>query len=249
MNKFLLFSVFLLLSTHSKAQDSDLFDQTWYLHEVIDTESENFYVLGYQPYGGDPEIAQITPNFILDENLNFSGIGICNFFDGVLEYDETSNSYRTISANVGTTSCGVFEDIDEPRVIGPLGFVDSDPTFSTIINPIITNDEDGYQTFSFETQTFVRYTYRNVSVLSVDDFKKDTFTIYPNPTSDAIWFSSPASSKITSVEVYSVLGSKVMEVSHPDSLRTMTLSSLNNGVYFIKIYADQNVETHQIIKR
>lgn len=249
MNKLVFFSIFLLLSTYGKAQNPDLYNQTWYLHEIIDEESEDFYVEGYQPYGGDPEIEQITPYFILDSNLNFNGVGICNPFNGVLEYDETSDSFRAISTNVETSSCGVFEDMDEPRVIGPFGFIDSDPTSFTIINPTITNDEDGYQTFSFITQPFVNYTYRNVSVLSVNDFEKDVFTIYPNPTSDIIQFSSQSNSIITSIEVYSVLGSKVMEISDPNSLKTITLSSLNKGVYFIKIYSDQKSEIHQIIKK
>lgn len=249
MNKLVFFSIFLLLSTYGIAQNPDLYNQTWYLHEIIDEESEDFYVEGYQPYGGDPEIAQITPYFILDSDLNFNGVGICNPFNGVLENEAGFNNFRAISTNVETSSCGVFEDMDEPHVIGPFGFIDSDPLSFTMIDAIITNDDDGYQTFSFITQPFVRYVYRNVSVLSVNDFEEDVFTIYPNPTSDIIQFSSRSNSIVTSIEVYSVLGSKVMEVTDPNSLETITLSSLNKGVYFIKIYSDQKSEIHQIIKK
>lgn len=252
MNKRLLFGLLLFLTVSVKAQnpDADLLNQTWYLHEVYDSDfDETFSVNGYQPYAGSPEIEQITPNFILDDNLNFSGIGICNSYTGVLEYDIMTNSFRTISTDVETSACGFYEDMDEPLVIGPLGFVDSDPLSYTIIDPMITNDSDGYQTLSFVTQPFVRYTYRNVSVLSVQDFKKNVFTVYPNPTSDVIQFSSDRNLTIISAHMYSVFGRLVMDVSSQDFLDTVQISSLDSGIYFIKVASAEGVEIHRIIKK
>lgn len=252
MNKLLLFGllIFFTAKINSQNPDADLLNQIWFLHEVYDSDfDETFLINGYQPYAGSPEIEQITPNFNINANLNFTGFGICNSFTGVLEYDAMSNSFRTISTDVETSECGFYEDMDEPLVIGPLGFVDSDPLSYTIIDPIITNDSDGYQTFSFVTQPFVRYTYRNVSVLSVNAFSKNVFTVYPNPTSDVIRFSSDRNQIITSAQMYSISGSLVMDISSHDFIDGISISSLDNGIYFMKITSEDGIETHQIIKK
>ena len=250
MKKLLLFFVSLLLTPFVKAQDSDLFDQTWYLYEVIDTESDLFFnVADYQPYDGNPEIDPISPNFIIDSDLNYSGTGICNNFTGTLFYDVDGNSFGVITSTVEDLSCGTFEDMDEPIVIGPFGLEASDPIEYTIINPQITDDSDGNQTFRFETQPFVTYIYRNVPVLSLNDVTKKTFSVYPNPTTDRIQFSSDITSVVTSVEVFSVFGSLIKKLSNQNGISEMSLSSLNTGVYFIRMFSDTGFEVHQVMKR
>ena len=178
-------ALFYVFTSKAQDPDPDIFNQNWYLYEIYDSDqNEYFYVEGYQPYGGDPMIPQISPYVFIDETFNFNGLGICNTFEGSLEYDMSINSFRTITVTQTSDSCGFYEDIDEPYVIGPFGYVDPDPTFYTILSPQVTDDSDGFQTLRYGTQPFVGYTYRNTPILGLNDFLAATIKIFPNPTMD-----------------------------------------------------------------
>lgn len=77
-------------------------------------------------------------------------------------------------------------------------------------------------------------------VLSVGDFEKDSFTIYPNPTSDYINFSGL--NEVTEVSVYSQLGTLVAKTTTD---KNINISGLTNGVYFVKL----NNQIHKFIKK
>jgi len=70
-----------------------------------------------------------------------------------------------------------------------------------------------------------------------------TFSIYPNPTSDIINILSD--SFIEKTEIYDLNGKLVIESSNK---LTINISNLIKGVYFIKIYSDNNKYTQQLLK-
>lgn len=248
MKKLLLFTLFFIFVQTIKAQEPDpaLFDQTWYLYEIYDSDfDETFSVAGYQPYAGSPEIAQISPYIEIDASLNYNGVAICNIFNGTLEYD--SDAFRAISVTTTGSDCGFFENQDEPYVMGPFGFVDDDPLSYTIINPNITNDDDGFQTLNFVTQPFVRYTYRNTPVLSNRDFNKISFSISPNPTAEFLYITSEDNITIDTITVYNITGAKVSTITLLDN--TLNIASLHTGVYFIEIASQLGKETYRVIKK
>lgn len=43
----------------------DFFNQTWYLYEIIDTDTGDMFTLEGWYYGGEPEIEQISPRILL----------------------------------------------------------------------------------------------------------------------------------------------------------------------------------------
>ncbi len=250
MKKLLFLAALFLFNIQINAQDPDpdLFDQTWYLYVVEDSEGDTFYVEGYQPYGGDPVIPQITPYVIIEEeSLNFNGLGICNTFNGTLAQSPSHNSFRTVTADQTNFECGFYEDLDEPTVIGPFGWVDPDPEFYTIIDPQITTDSDGFQTLIYGTQPFVAYVCRNTPILSNEDFTKTAFSLYPNPTSGSLNFSS-INTLVESVRVYSVTGTMVLQLSIHSSSNSMDVSSLTNGLYFVEMISAERQEIHKILK-
>ena len=80
--------------------------------------------------------------------------------------------------------------------------------------------------------------------LSVEDFEIASVGLYPNPTSDIVTIESTVT--IDRVEVYNMLGAKVAEVNHSN---TIDLSSSNTGVYFLKIYSGNSSVSKKVIRR
>mgnify|MGYP000126433403 CR=1 FL=1 len=89
------------------------------------------------------------------------------------------------------------------------------------------------------------YEYGAASTLSVDDFELsiNDIKIYPNPTSDYINIKS--SDKINSVEVYDMLGKKILDSKH----KTINLKSIPNGVYLVKVITENSTHTKRILKQ
>ncbi|EIA09066.1 S8 family peptidase [Flavobacterium frigoris] len=86
-------------------------------------------------------------------------------------------------------------------------------------------------------------------VLFVDDFTKNYFVAYPNPTTDLISVSFPESFNKGTVVFYTVLGKKVLERTISNQSNTFSLKSLSNGIYFYKIEADAFSKSGKIIKQ
>ncbi|WP_432410483.1 T9SS type A sorting domain-containing protein [Rasiella sp. SM2506] len=247
--KYLLFILAFYGFTNAQTVDPDFFNQTWYLYEIYDSDfNETFFVEGYQPYAGNPEIEQITPNIFIDETLAFNGLGICNTISGTLEQDPITGDFRTVSTTSTSNACGFFEDTDELYIFGPFAFVDPDQTLSTIINPSITTDSDGFQTMRFSTQPFVSYTYRNSPILTINDFNTSSITVFPNPVENVLHIQSEGQ-PITSFRIFSNTGTVLLESSIPSSENSLDASQFPAGIYFLQVHSQNGKESFKIIKK
>ncbi|MBC8753915.1 T9SS type A sorting domain-containing protein [Kordia sp. YSTF-M3] len=81
--------------------------------------------------------------------------------------------------------------------------------------------------------------------LSTTQFNNDlSLKIYPNPVSDILQVKSNIA--IQKIEVYSMFGEKVMSIKET---ATINLSNLKSGIYFLKIYGSNQLEsTKRFIK-
>lgn len=224
--------MFLCLTTSVNAQDPDpdLYDQTWYLYEIDYENGDHINVENWYP--------EYTPYVIIDESLNFNGMGLCNFFDGTLEY--VSSFFTVVASNVTTNNCNDPYNYEE-AFIGPFGYIGGNFGFVEIID-----DSDGFQTMKYITGPFTDYTYRNTPILATDDFKKNVFSLYPNPTKGVLNFYCE-NETLESVSIFSVTGTKVLQLSI-DSSNSINLSSLNKGLYFVEITYSEVKEVNKIIK-
>lgn len=234
---------------NAQAVDPDFFNQTWYLYEIVDTDTGDIFIVdGWQPYGGEPEIEQITPTIFIDKTLQFNGVGVCNTISGTLEQDASGRNFRTSSTTGTNNACGFFEDNIEPYLFGPFAFVDPVPTFFTIIDPIVTTNSDGFQTMNYLTQPFVYYTFRNTPILSVDDTKKSAFSIFPNPVEDMLQIKSEGLG-ITTIRIFSVTGAVLLESHITIGANSIEVSALPTGIYFLKVNSQDREHTFKIIKK
>jgi photosystem II stability/assembly factor-like uncharacterized protein len=83
--------------------------------------------------------------------------------------------------------------------------------------------------------------------LGVNQFAANTSEVFPNPVSTTL--NITAAQNINSVEVYNVRGQLLMSQNAKTSIKTIDMSALANGIYFVKAYADGASKTHKIIKR
>jgi hypothetical protein len=85
--------------------------------------------------------------------------------------------------------------------------------------------------------------------LSITDFSKTDFLVYPNPTDDLLSVILPNKSDVKTIAIYTILGQKVLEKNVSNQLPTISLKSLNKGIYFYKIESDGFSKTGKIIKQ
>ncbi len=75
---------------------------------------------------------------------------------------------------------------------------------------------------------------------------KNDFKVYPNPSSDIVTISSTNNEAPLLLRVYSLTGSKLLEI---ENTGTLSVSNLQHGIYFIEIIGHNGEkETHRLIK-
>ena len=82
--------------------------------------------------------------------------------------------------------------------------------------------------------------------LSSNTFSNTIFKISPNPTKGALTITSHVS--INSIEVYDLMGKKIVTDICNSNQITRDYSYLESGVYLIKIYSKENSETLKFVK-
>jgi hypothetical protein len=85
--------------------------------------------------------------------------------------------------------------------------------------------------------------------LSVTAFSKNDFLVYPNPTQDSISVILPNESGVKMLALYNILGQKVLEKTISTQSPTLSLKSLNSGIYFYKIESNDFSRSGKIIKQ
>ncbi len=76
---------------------------------------------------------------------------------------------------------------------------------------------------------------------NADRVLEDTLKIYPNPATTKFRIQGP---KVDKIELFNILGSKILEVRNTN---TVNVSNLNTGAYLVKITANGNKVTKKLI--
>lgn len=80
----------------------------------------------------------------------------------------------------------------------------------------------------------------------------NTYTIYPNPTKDIVNIdlrnqnNKPDNEAIISGELFDMIGQSKSKVEISNNKATFSVRGLNKGIYVLKIYINDQVESHQI---
>lgn len=83
--------------------------------------------------------------------------------------------------------------------------------------------------------------------LSTSSFIINELNYYPNPVKNELVINSKT--EITSIEIFNVLGEKIT-VTKENSVKTkIHFNNQPSGIYFVKVYSNNNVETLKIFKK
>jgi endoglucanase Acf2 len=96
------------------------------------------------------------------------------------------------------------------------------------------------------TSTFYFDDVQQEATLAVEDFSTATLVTYPNPVTDVLYINSNTI-HLTKVEIFSLLGKKVKEVT--TDFNAIPVNELSNGIYFIKVYSKNTQITKKIVKK
>ena len=87
------------------------------------------------------------------------------------------------------------------------------------------------------------------SSLSNESFGQNSFSLYPNPSKDILHLKVKNEIGVKSVSVYNTLGQIVMAITNVDNLKSIDVSSLTAGSYFVKVYTDKGSSSNKFIKQ
>ena len=181
----------------------------------------------------------------------FSSIGPS--FDGRVKPDVTAQGQAVVlsdvSGNIGTASGTSFSC---PITAGMIACLwQALPTKTNAqIKQIITQSADR---FSLPT---IQYGYgipdfslALANGLSVAEFSKNDFLVYPNPTFDSISVTFPEAFNEGKVIIYTILGQKVFESEVSKQFSVISIQSLSKGTYLYKIESNGTTQSGKIIKQ
>jgi hypothetical protein len=201
-----------------------------------------------QPYT-DPEVRL---QFATNELLNPDGCAIAGT-NGVW-YSFTASSDGTAEASVttpaGTTAVIFYEAPSE--AVGDETDLTFNYEWSNQCAPgteamITTTAGQSYYIFVLNTGGPSDVVIDISNSLGTNDNTIDGFTFYPNPTMDVLNLRSNIS--IDSIELFNMLGQKVISQSIGATTSQVDVSGLATGTYLMKVIAEGQTATYQVIKK
>jgi len=92
----------------------------------------------------------------------------------------------------------------------------------------------------------------NASTLGTHDFSfidnSNNFIFFPNPVKDILNISLKEDFPIKSIQIYNILGEKVLDLKNKKTFSTVDVSNLNRGLYLIQINSNAGKSTSKFLK-
>jgi hypothetical protein len=84
----------------------------------------------------------------------------------------------------------------------------------------------------------------NAALLTTAKFDRKTVLVYPNPCKN--WLHVESDEVLKSYQIVDLQGKTILENTFED--QSIDISALENGVYFISIFSEQNAIVKKIVK-
>lgn len=145
----------------------------------------------------------------------------------------------------------IFENInlpfDDANNDGYVAFkIKTKPTL--VAGNTFSNSASIYFDYNFPIVTNTAVT--TIQALSTQDFAFGTyFTVYPNPANNVLNIETKQTIEVTSVSIYNQLGQLVLVIPNAQNTKSVDVSSLSSGNYFIKINSDKGTSNTKFIKK
>ena len=216
------------ISFGTYAQDPELFDDLWYLHNLIIDNEDN------------------VPNSSLNASVRFFENGenpdefilqICSdFYSGTLEFNLQETEFSILSCcTSGSEICGDGEYQDLYY-----GFYENNQDFP--FTYILTNDGTN-SSLEITANNGDRAIYGDAPVLEIENFELENIIIFPNPIQDQLFVN--ATVQLEKASIYTVNGKLVAEHTMPH-IAVINTSDLSQGLFFITI---EDIEGNKVTKK
>ncbi len=206
------------------------------LLENLDISSNDLTILNVS---NNIQLRELYASNTGTENLMISSLDLSNNVN--LELLHCENLFFLESLNVKNGNNSILtvtlpcEEEGEPCELTELNCVTVDDEEAA------TNNDLPYFNWYIQADFF----YSEDCNLGIEDNLKAKLIIYPNPAQEIIQIESDT--EIKSIKVYDVLGKLVLMENNFEN--QLSISVLNNGLYFLKIETDNGVMVKKIIKK
>jgi uncharacterized repeat protein (TIGR01451 family) len=145
----------------------------------------------------------------------------------------------------------IFENInlpfDDANNDGYVAFkIKTKPTL--VLGDSFSNTASIYFDYNFPIVTDPAVT--TVALLANSDFLfENYFSIYPNPANDILNIETKQTIAMTSINIYNTLGQVVMVIPNAQQTKSVDVSSLKTGNYYLKINSDKGSSSVKFVKR
>ncbi|WP_367230660.1 DUF7619 domain-containing protein [Flavobacterium enshiense] len=144
----------------------------------------------------------------------------------------------------------IFENInlpfDDANNDGFVAFkIKTKPTLVT--GNTFSNTASIYFDYNFPIVTNTATT--TIQTLNAQDFEFGKYiSVYPNPVKEVLNIETKQTIEVTSISIYNTLGQLVLVVPNAQDVKTVDVSSLTSGNYFIKVSSDKGTSNTKFIK-
>lgn len=224
MKRILFFLIGFFLVSQSYGQNQELF-KTWYLYSInLEGQQEPYNIWEVEP--------AISPTLTIAENLEFSGEGACNTFDGQYSYED--GILFIDSFNPTEYTCDFQSHTQFETYYFSFFMEGTDTQIDFLSETGLVINSPLFMSMQFSSQPL------GVSENAISEVK-----IYPNPTSGKL-FITLEKDKLEKIMIYSITGEKVTEAINIGN--EIDVASLSNGMYFLEIISSEGRSVQKFIK-
>jgi len=236
---------------------------SYLLHMLRCMLGDSLFFTGIRNYLNDPTLAfAFAKTNMLQQHLeNVYGKSLNNFFQEwfygqgfpsyLVLYNQDANKQLKITISQSTSDNSVsFFEMPVPIELKGQG----KDTF--IVFDYTSPGQVFYTNLNFKVDSV--FFDPNLNILSLNNKVMNEYAylrslqslvVYPNPTSDVVNIEvNDFSNFPRSVELYNVLGQKLLDFTPAEHEFSVSLTNLANGTYYLKIISDDKVYTQKIIK-
>ena len=218
----------------SFSQDSRLFENTWYLRNVIVNGINNI------PPNGNMNISFTATHF---------GTYCCNTMTGLITFANNSTSFSATNYNYSLDICNNVQAGNYQNIYFPFFDNGNNSNYNAVYNFTYNISElQGVRTLIINSMFNQQAVYSSVR-LSSDNFKKMNLSISPNPSYDYVEINGQNRfTENTIVEFYNGMGQNCKTVNLNTEKTKIDLSNLPSGVYVLKIRTLNEIITQKLVK-
>ena len=211
--------------------------------EVYIEEAINYlhYMVRFQNTG-TANAQKVVVKDTLSDNLDWSSLQMVSASDDYQVNIVNGNALEFVFDNIDLP----FEDADEEGSQGYISYKIK-PKQGIVVGDIIAGDAAIYFDFNepIITNEVSTEIIENLSVAAKE--LSSRIQLYPNPTEHVMYIENNSSERIDQVGVYTITGQQILV---ENKAQQINLSSLNTGIYFVKITTEGGISfTQKVIKK